>query len=166
MKALQTAIKVRFLEVVKTFNGDGPSSSKMAIPWRVSRNRRYARTQKVGWGGVPVFRTLFAICQMGVLCWYLMGRRGGPNVVFILFYFCFSARFAHQYYSYSACVENPYHFQVPSPFSNISMHTILGFYESAFLSLFCLILHDFTPFKHKKSERGPLDPFTLQLWHH
>ena len=47
--------------------------------------------------------------------------------------------------------ENSYSFPSSKvhPFSQIGIHTILGFHESAFPCLFRLELHNFTPFKPK-----------------
>ena len=79
----------------------------------------------------------------GILCGCLVGRRGGPNVVFIILLYFFLARFARQYYRKSKCLKNSNHFQVPSPFSQIVIHAISGFYESAFS---CLFLSKITQF--------------------
>ena len=54
------------------------------------------------------------------------------------------------------------HFQVPSSFSKIVIHTIPDFHKSAFQCLFCLNLHDFTPFTPKilwgRTPRPPPPP--------
>ena len=91
----------------------------------------------------------------GVLCGCLVGRRGGPNVVFILLLNFFLSRFARQYYRKGWCLKNSNHFQVPSPFSQIVIHAISGLHFHVY---FCLKLHDFTPFKPKFSGGGPPDP--------
>ena len=66
---------------------------------------------------------------------WLVGE--GVQMLFLSYYYnFFLARFVRQYYRKSKCLKNSNHFQVPSPFSQIVIHAISGFYESAFSCLF------------------------------
>ena len=91
----------------------------------------------------------------GVWCGYLMGRRGGQRL--FLSFFSGSLR---------SKKKKPNHFQVQRVIPSSVIHTIPGFHESAIIMfilstlslafmkvplscLYCLKLHDFTPFKPK-----------------
>ena len=82
----------------------------------------------------------------GAFCGYLIGRRGGPEVVFIFFFFSL----ASTCYTWCKYLKNPNHFQVKKKRVSLSpvIHIISGFHESALSNpcLFCIKLHDFTQF--------------------
>ena len=87
-----------------------------------------------------------------VLSGYLMGRRGGPMVVFTVSYYCIffwlALRSPVLYIQFHKCLKNPNHFHVQRVFpSPTSLYT--RSLESAFPCLFCPKLFDFTPLKQK-----------------
>ena len=112
----------------------------------------------------------------GVLCRGLMGRRGGPTVVFtlllsIFFWLASLASIMQTYFMYTysqvqCSVWNGHPFSIfPLSKSKRIQLPISRFYERVFSYFSCLELHDFTPFKPKfflgRTPRPPSMTFTI-----
>ena len=94
--------------------------------------------------------------------WVWEGVRG---VFFLSYFYFFLARSARQYSKHCKYLKNPNHFQVQRVIPSLVIHTIHGFMKVLFPCLFCLKLHDFTPFQPKIFlGRTPIPP--SPLWHH
>ena len=101
----------------------------------------------------------------GVLCRDVMGRRGGPTVVFTLLLSNFSGSLRSPVLYKRITYIHTFKFNIQSSFLYITLIlmkriqlTISCFHERASSCFSCLKLHDFTPFKTKIYWGGPTDP--------
>ena len=110
------------------------------------------------------------ICQRWGLVWMFDGSERGSNGCFNLTIIFFSGSLRSPIFyicQYSNCLINHNHFQVQrvisSPRSSYArfLAFIYGFHKSAFRCLFCLKLHDFTPFKPKIYLGRTPDPYYM-----
>ena len=116
--------------------------------------RGQARIQRGGGGGPdPPPPEIF---RGGVLCRGLMGRRGGPTVVFTLLLSIFSGSLRSPVLYKRITYIHTFKFNIQSSFLYITLIfmkriqlTISCFHERASSYFSCLKLHDFTSFKTK-----------------
>ena len=125
-------------------------------------NFRQARIQR---GGPGVRTPPLRFVRGGVLCRSLMGRRGGPTVVFILLLSIFSGSLRSPVLYKRITYIHTFKFNIQSSFLYITLIlmkriqlTISYFHERASSYFSCQKVHDFTPFKTKIYWGGPPDP--------
>ena len=126
-----------------------------------------SRGSRWGGGGPGTPPPPLKFVRDGVLCRGLMGRRGGPTIVFtLLLSLFFLARFARQYYTNMFSMEQSSFFFCPLSKlwieSNFPSLAFMKLSERVFLYFSCLELNDFTPYKPKifwgRTPRPPPHP--------